>query len=70
MEQLDLKIIKKRIQDLQRQTAADLEAVKNLARLQYDYRQSQIDNLLRLCDTASKSKNRSLSSKGLESKGA
>ena len=50
MEQLDLKIIKKRLQDLRKQTAADLEAVTNLARLQYDYRQSQINNLLKLCE--------------------
>ena len=50
MEQLDLKIIKKRIQDLQKQSAADLEAVTNMARLRYDYQASQLDNLLRLCD--------------------
>ena len=50
MEQLDLRIIKKRIQDLQKQTAADLEAVTNMARLRYDYQASQLEGLLRLCD--------------------
>ena len=50
MEQLDLKIIKKRLQDLQKQTAADLEAVTSMARLKYDYQASQLNNLLKLCE--------------------
>ena len=50
MEQLDLKIIRKRIQELQKQSAADLEAVTNMARLRYDYQASQLEGLLRLCD--------------------
>ena len=50
MEQLDLKIIKKRLQELQKQTAADLEAATSMARLRYDYQQSQLENLMRLCD--------------------
>ena len=50
MEQLDLKIIRKKIQELQKQTAADLEAVTNMARLRYDYQRSQLENLMRLCD--------------------
>ena len=49
-QRLDLKIIKKRIQELQNQSAADLEQETNMARLRYDYRQSQLDNLLTLCD--------------------
>ena len=50
MEQLDLKTIKKRIQEMQKQSAADLEAVTNMARLRYDYQASQLEGLLRLCD--------------------
>ena len=50
MESLDLKIIKKRLQELQKQTAADLEAATSMARLRYDYQQSQLENLMRLCD--------------------
>jgi len=48
--QLALKIIEKIIQEMQKQSAADLEAVTNMARLQHDYRQSQLDNLIKLCD--------------------
>ena len=50
MEQLDLKTIKKKIQDLQKQTAADLEAVTSMARQKYDYQASLLEGLLRLCD--------------------
>ena len=56
MEQLDLKTIKKRIQEIQKQSAADLEQELNMARLRYDYRQSQLDNLLRLCDHSLKAR--------------
>ena len=67
MEQLDLKIIKKRLQDLQKQTAADLEAVTNMASLRYDYQASQLEGLLRLCDHGLKLRengNESLEPKG------
>ena len=50
MEQLDLKIIKKKVQELQKQCTADLEAATNMAKLRYDYQQSQLEGLLRLCD--------------------
>ena len=50
MEQLDLKIIKKRMQEMQKQSAADLEAVTNMARLRHDYQQSQLENIAKLCD--------------------
>jgi hypothetical protein len=50
MEQLDLKTIKKRIQEMQKQSAADLEEVTNMARLRHDYQASQLEGLLRLCD--------------------
>ena len=67
MEQLDLKIIKKRIQDLQKQSAADLEAVTSMARLKYDYQASQLNNLLKLCEHSLKVRengNESLEPKG------
>ena len=67
MEQLDLETIKKRIQEMQKQSAADLEQELNMARLRYDYRQSQLDNLLRLCDHSLKARengNESLEPKG------
>ena len=65
MEQrLDLKIIKKRIQELQKQSAADLEQETNMARLRYDYRQSQLDNLLTLCDHSLKLQEPKLEPKG------
>ena len=50
MEQLDIKIIKKRIQEMQKQSTADLAAATSMARLRYDYQQSQLDNILKLCD--------------------
>ena len=67
MEQLDLKTIKKRIQEMQKQSAADLEQELNMARLRYDYRQSQINNLLKLCEHSLKVRencNESLEPKG------
>ena len=50
MERLDLRIIKKRIQELKKQNAADLEQATNLARLRHDYHQSRLDDLVKLCD--------------------
>ncbi len=67
MEQLDLKIIKKRIQEMQQQSAADLEAVTSMARLKYDYQASQLNNLLKLCEHSLKVRengNESLELKG------
>ena len=48
--ELDLKIIKQIIQEMQKLNAADLEQVTNMARLQHDYQQSQLENLAKLCD--------------------
>jgi hypothetical protein len=64
MEQLDLKIIKKRIQEMQKQTAADLEAATSMARLRYDYQASQLEGLLRLCDHSLKLQEPKLEPKG------
>ena len=66
--QLDLKTIKKRIQEMQKQTAADLEAVTSMARLRYDYQASQLEGLLRLCDHSLKVRENGNGS--LEPKGA
>ena len=54
MERLDLRIIKKRIQELKKQNAADLEQATSLARLRYDYHQSRLDDLVKLCDCSLK----------------
>ena len=54
MERLDLRIIKKRIQELKKRNAADLEQATNLARLRYDYHQSRLDDLVKLCDCSLK----------------
>ena len=73
MEQLDLKIIKQKIVEMQKQSAADLEAVTSMARLKYDYQASQLNNLLKLCEHSLKARengNGLLEPKGLESKGA
>ena len=54
----------KRIQDLQKQSAADLEAVTNMARLRYDYQASQLENLAKLCDHSLKLQEPNLEPKG------
>ena len=68
MEQLDIKIIKKRIQELQKQSSADLVQETSMARLRFDYRQSQLDNLLRLCDNSLKVRENGNGSSELEPK--
>ena len=70
MERLDLKIIKKKVVEMQKQSAADLEAVTNMAKLRYDYQASQLDNLLRLCEHSLILQEPKLEPKGLEPKGA
>ena len=57
MMTLQLQILKKKIEEIRAQSAADLEAVCNMARLQHDYRLSQLDNLLKLCDHVQKKDN-------------
>ena len=47
---LELKIIKKKIKELQAQSAEDLEQITNMAKLRHDYRQSQLENISKLCD--------------------
>ena len=62
MERLDL--IKKRIQDLQKQSAEDFEAVTDMARMRFDYQNSQLEGLLRLCDHSLKLQKPKLEPKG------
>ena len=50
MMPFQLQTLKKKIEEIRAQSAAELEAVCNMARLQHDYRRSQLDNLLKLCD--------------------
>ena len=54
MERLDLRILKERIQELEKQNAADLEQATSLARLRHDYHQSRLDDLVKLCDCSLK----------------
>ena len=50
MMPFQLLILKKKIEEIKAQSTADLEAVCNIARLQHDYRVSQLENLLKLCE--------------------
>ena len=50
MMTLQLNILKRKIKEVQAQSAADIEAVTNMARLQHDYRLSQLENISKLCD--------------------
>ena len=64
MESLDLKIIRKKVKELQKQCTADLEAATNMAKLRYDYQQSQLEGLLRLCDNCLELREPKLEPKG------
>ena len=44
------KIIKKTLQECLAQNARDLEQEINLSKMRHEYRQSQIESLIRLCD--------------------
>ena len=50
MERLELKIIKKRILEMQRQSTADLEQTIDKAKMQHNYRASQLENIAKLCE--------------------
>ena len=45
-----LQILKKKIEEIKAQSTADLEAVCNVARMQHDYRLSQLERVLKLCE--------------------
>jgi len=47
---LALKIIKKTLQECLAQSARDLEQEINFSKMRHEYRQSQFENLIRLCD--------------------
>jgi len=50
MTPLQLQILKKQVEEIKAQSTADLEAVCNVAKLQHDYRLSQLERLLKLCE--------------------
>ena len=47
---LALKIIKKTLKECIAQSARDLEQEINFSKMRHEYRQSQFESLLRLCD--------------------
>ena len=57
MMPFQLLILKKKIEEIKAQSTADLEAVCNIARLQHDYRVSQLERLLKLCEHVQKTDN-------------
>ena len=50
MEQLTLRVIKKRILEIQRQSASDYRDLVDKARMQHDYRLSQLEFIKKLCE--------------------
>ena len=58
MTPFQLQILKKKIEEIKAQSTADLEAVCNVAKLQHDYRLSQLDNVLKLYDPVQKKRQR------------
>jgi hypothetical protein len=57
MTPFQLRIVKKKIEEIRAQSAADFEAVCNIAKLQHDYRLSQLENVLKLCEHVQKTDN-------------
>ena len=57
MTPFQLQTLKKNFEEIRAQSTADLEAVCNIAKMQHDYRLSQLDNLLKLCDHVQKKDN-------------
>ena len=57
MTPFQLQILKKKIEEIKAQSTADLEAVCNVAKLQHDYRLSQLEHLLKLCERVQKTDN-------------
>ena len=52
-----LQILNKKVEEIKAQSTADLEAVCNIARMQHDYRLSQLEHLLKLCEHVQKTDN-------------
>ena len=50
MTPFQFQIVKKKVEEIKAQSTADLEAICNIARLQHDYRLSQLENVLKLCE--------------------
>jgi LPS O-antigen subunit length determinant protein (WzzB/FepE family) len=57
MTPLQLQIVKKKIEEIRKQSKADLEAVCNVAKLQHDYRLTQLENALKVCEHVQKTDN-------------
>ena len=57
MTPFQLQILKKQVEEIRTQSTADLEAVCNVAKLQHDYRLSQLQNVLKLCEHVQKTDN-------------
>ena len=57
MTPFQLQILNKKIEEIRAQSKADLEAVCNVAKLQHDYRLSQLQNVLKLCEHVQKTDN-------------
>ena len=50
MTPFQLQTLKKKFEEIRAYSASDLEAVCNIAKLQHDYRLSQLERLLKLCE--------------------
>ena len=57
MTPFQLLILKKQVEEIRTQSKADLEAVCNIARMQHDYRLSQLEKVLKLCEHVQKTDN-------------
>ena len=57
MTPFQLQTLKEQVEEIRAQSKADLEAVCNVAKLQHDYRLSQLENVLKLCEHVQKTDN-------------
>ena len=67
---LAIKIIKKTLQECLAQSARDLQQEINLSKMRHEYRQSQFESLIRLCDHSLKKLEQSKLEPKFEPKGA
>ena len=56
---LALKIIKKTLRECLAQSARDMEQEINMSKMRHEYRQSQFESLIRLCDHSLKMQEKS-----------
>ena len=57
MTPFQLQIVKKKVEEIRAYSASDFEAICNIAKLQHDYRLSQLQNVLKLCEHMRKTDN-------------